>query len=156
MPPPRKSAVLAASYSALSVISGTAGAASASFKKKATTVDEPPAVEHVEPAAPPAEAPPEPTTGLGEPLASMTDASLSGNANETMASNCRCYGGGLQEATVGKHAFFWIEAVDGNGVKRARGGDSFFVAIRGPSHVRARAHSPTAPRPRPRPAGAGA
>jgi hypothetical protein len=35
-------------------------------------------------------------------------------------------------------AFFWIKAHDVRGRKRLNGGDSFFVAIRGPAVVRAR------------------
>ena len=55
-----------------------------------------------------------------------------------VAAKCRCYGDGLHEACAKQHAFFWIEAADCHGRRRERGGDSFFVAIRGPSQVRAR------------------
>lgn len=74
-------------------------------------------------------------TGLA--LSKQPDEGLSVD-NCTDALQCRAYGSGLQEATVRQHAFFWIEAANVHGQKLAHGGDSFFVAIRGPSQVRAR------------------
>lgn len=77
-----------------------------------------------------------------EPLEeSFVDGSFR-STEETAAMHCRAHGGGLTEATVSKHAFFWIEAHDGANRRRTVGGDSFFVAIRGPSQVRARAVEP--------------
>ena len=70
-------------------------------------------------------------------LAQEQEAAADGEA-QTEAKECNVYGGGLEEATVRQHAFFWIEAVDAKQRKRTSGGDSFFVAIRGPSVVRAR------------------
>jgi hypothetical protein len=47
-------------------------------------------------------------------------------------------GDGLSTATVREVAEFSIIAHDANGKPRVTGGDSFFVAVRGGSHVRAR------------------
>ena len=71
-------------------------------------------------------------------LAKELEAADAAGEVQTEAKECRVYGGGLEEATVRQHAFFWIEAVDAKQRKRSSGGDSFFVAIRGPSVVRAR------------------
>lgn len=57
---------------------------------------------------------------------------------KTDASKCIVRGSGLQEATVRQASYFWVEAYDHKGRKRTSGGDTFFVAIRGPSQSRAR------------------
>ena len=57
---------------------------------------------------------------------------------ETCAAHCRVRGDGVVEATVRNPTYFWIEAYDQDCCKRDGGGDTFFVAIRGPSQTRAR------------------
>ena len=62
----------------------------------------------------------------------------SGGGGAASALHCRAHGAGLQMATVRQQATFTIDAHDENGERCARGGDAFFVAIRGGSRVRAR------------------
>ena len=61
-----------------------------------------------------------------------------GDIVETCADFCNVHGDGLHEATVRQAAYFWVEAHDAQGNKRDVGGDTFFIAIRGPSQIRAR------------------
>lgn len=56
----------------------------------------------------------------------------------TNPASCSVSGAGIQSASVGHTAEFFIEARNGTGAMRREGGDSFFVAIRGCSRVRAR------------------
>lgn len=56
----------------------------------------------------------------------------------TSAAFCRVTGAGLVEACIRQPAYFWVEAYDNKGKKRTVGGDSFFVAVRGPARSRAR------------------
>ena len=56
----------------------------------------------------------------------------------TCAAQCKVSGAGLIAACVRQAATFWIEAYDSRGRKRGVGGDTFFVAVRGPSRLRAR------------------
>lgn len=46
------------------------------------------------------------------------------------ANKSRCFGDGLSRALLDQDAEFTIEACDSNGVRCARGGDSFFVSVR--------------------------
>ena len=52
--------------------------------------------------------------------------------------HCKAQGDGLHMATVRRAATFTIIAYDEQGEKIGHGGDTFFVAIRGASRVRAR------------------
>ena len=63
---------------------------------------------------------------------------LTPRADETDASKCTVSGEGLKCATCRTPTYFWITAHDAAGQQRACGGDTFFVAVRGPSAVRAR------------------
>ena len=65
----------------------------------------------------------------GRPLANPLD---------THAIECKVTGSGITEAAVRHPAEFQIVAHDGNGTRKALGGDAFFVAIRGSTQVRAR------------------
>ena len=56
----------------------------------------------------------------------------------TDPSQCKLSGDGLSQACARQPAYFWVEAFDSKGRKRPVGGDVFFVAIRGPSRVKAR------------------
>ena len=56
----------------------------------------------------------------------------------TSAQLSRASGDGLKEASVRQHAYFWIEAVNTNGRRMTVGGDTWHVAIRGPSQAHAR------------------
>ena len=58
-------------------------------------------------------------------------------ASETSASNCKVEGEGLSVATVRQPATFVVTAHDATGEQRSEGGDTFFIAIRGASRVRA-------------------
>ena len=60
------------------------------------------------------------------------------NVQGTHAEKCVLRGKGLHEATLRQASYFWIEACDQNGHKRTTGGDTFCVALRGPSQCRAR------------------
>lgn len=53
-------------------------------------------------------------------------------ADETLAKNCRCFGGGMAHAVAGEPTSFTIQAVDGRGVARKSGGDVFDISITGP------------------------
>ena len=104
-------------------------------------------------AAAPSAAPVEPVAPLNEPVdvpgypgvaAPVEVAPGDGIVEEeapqidTDASQCKLSGPGLSEATVRQASYFWIQACDAGGEKRVVGGDSFFVAVRGPSHARAK------------------
>jgi hypothetical protein len=55
----------------------------------------------------------------------------------TFAYQCKVYGDGITQAKAREPAFFWIEAFDCQGLKRKDGGDTFAVAVRGPSKTHA-------------------
>ena len=68
----------------------------------------------------------------------VTGAEEAATDSSTDAGYCIVSGDGLSTATVREVAEFSIIAHDANGKPRVTGGDSFFVAVRGGSHVRAR------------------
>ena len=101
------------------------------IRKKGST----PSVEPSGPAEPLAVLPPETESEVFRaPVALEND----GIVPETDAGQCQVSGQGLKDATVRQATYFWIQAADATGAKRTSGGDSFFVAVRGPSAVRAR------------------
>ena len=59
-------------------------------------------------------------------------------ASQPRLASSRAFGKGLLEATTRQPAYFTIESFDADGNRKAEGGDSYLVSIRGPSQPRAR------------------
>ena len=70
-------------------------------------------------------------------VASPKEEPTSGTST-TDAAKCVVSGEGLKVATSGSEATFTMEARDAEGARVTKGGDSFFVFVRGPANVRAK------------------